>query len=620
MAAMGALGLFVLRNHPIQIDGAIRRHHVVQFLMHGTIFVYWATVVSDVADQFVLIGVQVLLAYLLDLLLSWWKRERWVAGFGPLPVIGSINLFLWFRDDWWYLQVLMVVLAFGSKPFLRWTRDGQSAHIFNPSAIALAALSLGVLLAGQTEITWGQTIATSLNAPTYMFEVIFAVGIAVQVLFDTTLVTAGAALTVWIIGIIYYYVTGWWFFNDTHIPIAVFLGMNLLITDPTTSPRNKIGRLLFGASYGLAVFPLWSGLQLFGRPTFYDKLLQVPVLNALVPMFDKAGNWLSDRLPTVSWAGDNRVHVGVWLTLFLCLRPGLIDHPGKAVSHGHMFAQGVGGVEKDLQKAAALFRKSCYRGVPLGCFELAGLHLSGEGVVQNAKKAAALLNTACEGEEYGACTELGLLYYSGRGVDKSMETAAKMYGAACKGKEPNGCANLGLMYRDGEGVTPDATRSKQLFQAACELKHEGACSILNNSVKGDSPSAHLSKECERGDAKACGILAHREEQKGNSGNPQRTLDLLDRACGGGHMPSCNVLGGRYAMGRGVPANPTRAAQLAQKACQGGIPDACGNLAGMYLEGRGVPRDVARARTLLGAACQGGVKRACDFLQRLPAER
>ncbi len=614
MAAMSAVFLFLLRNTPIKIERSVRKHHVVQFLMHGTIFAYWATVVDAVADQFVLIGIQIVLAYALDFFLSWWKRERWVCGFGPLPVIGSINLFLWFKDEWWYLQLLMVVLAFASKPLLRWTREDRSVHIFNPSAIALAAMSLGVLLAGKTDIPWGQTIATSLNAPTYMFEVIFAVGIAVQVLFDTTLVTAGAALSVWVLGIIYYQVTGWWFFNDTHIPIAVFLGMNLLITDPTTSPKNKIGRLLFGATYGLAVFPLWSGLQAFGRPTFYDKLLQVPLLNLLVPSFERLGNWLTERLPQISWAGDNRVHVGIWLTVFLCLRPGLIDHPGKAVSHGHMFARGVGGVEKDTRKAAALFRKSCYRGVPLGCFELAVLHLAGDGVPQDPAKAATLLNTACDGGEFGACTELGLLTYEGRGVERSPTQAATLYDRACKGDEANGCANLGLMYRDGDGVPSNPERATSLFKRACTLEHEGACALIKSPNLGD-PKADPVAACEAGDAAACGALAVREEQRGTN-QPKRVVDLLTRACEGGHLSSCNTLGGKYAMGLGVTKNIPKAAALAQTACDGGIPDACGNLAGMYLEGQGVPRDLNRARTLLSKACSGGVTRACQFLKRL----
>ncbi len=61
-------------------------------------------------------------------------------GFGPLPIVFSTNLFLWFRDDWFYLQFLLVAAGFLGKEFVRWEREGKSVHIFNPSAFSLGAL------------------------------------------------------------------------------------------------------------------------------------------------------------------------------------------------------------------------------------------------------------------------------------------------------------------------------------------------------------------------------------------------------------------------------------------------------------------------------------------------
>ena len=56
--------------------------------------------------------------------------------------------------------------------------------------------------------------------------------------------------------------------------------MHLLFTDPSTSPRTELGRIIFGD----AVRPEHRSrcIVLLGRvgvPTFYDKLLQVPILN-----------------------------------------------------------------------------------------------------------------------------------------------------------------------------------------------------------------------------------------------------------------------------------------------------------------------------------------------------
>ena len=63
--------------------------------------------------------------------------------------------------------------------------------------------------------------------------------------------------------------------------------MHLLVTDPSTSPRTPLGRVIFGVSYGLGVFGLYSLLGSMGMPTFYDKLLCVPILNLLVPAIDR---------------------------------------------------------------------------------------------------------------------------------------------------------------------------------------------------------------------------------------------------------------------------------------------------------------------------------------------
>ena len=81
--------------------------------------------------------------------------------------------------------------------------------------------------------------------------------------------------------------TGIYFFYDSYIPIAVFLGMHLLFTDPSTSPRTELGRIIFGVLYGLSTVLLYQMLGSLGMPTFYDKLLQVPLLNLSIQGIDR---------------------------------------------------------------------------------------------------------------------------------------------------------------------------------------------------------------------------------------------------------------------------------------------------------------------------------------------
>jgi hypothetical protein len=101
--------------------------------------------------------------------------------------------------------------------------------------------------------------------------------------------TMAAVVTTFVFSAVYYAVTGSFFFSDSHVPIAVFLGMHLLFTDPSTSPRTELGRIVYGVLYGLTTVLLYSVLIRAGMPGFYDKLLQVPLLNLSVQLLDRLG-------------------------------------------------------------------------------------------------------------------------------------------------------------------------------------------------------------------------------------------------------------------------------------------------------------------------------------------
>ena len=119
-------------------------------------------------------------AYAFDMLLAWSRRDVWRLGFGPFPIILSTNLFLWFRDDWFALQFLMVAVGFLGKELVTWTRDGRRTHIFNPSGLSLSVFSVGLILAGRTDMTWGQEIDLTLRNPEYMYVEIFEMGLMEQ--------------------------------------------------------------------------------------------------------------------------------------------------------------------------------------------------------------------------------------------------------------------------------------------------------------------------------------------------------------------------------------------------------------------------------------------------------
>ena len=192
------------------------------------------------------------------MLLSWSRRRSYSLGFGPIPIIFSVNLFLWFRDDWFYMQFLMIALGFMGKEYIRWQRDGRSMHIFNPSAFALGLFSLVLILTNTTHLTWGQEIASTLTLAPNIYTFLFLIGLIVMYFFSITLVAGMAAISLFVLSTLYSAVAGVPYFLDSEIPAAVFLGLHLLVTDPSTSPRTALGKLIFGMLYGCGVFVLYT--------------------------------------------------------------------------------------------------------------------------------------------------------------------------------------------------------------------------------------------------------------------------------------------------------------------------------------------------------------------------
>jgi hypothetical protein len=327
-AAILGIILLLLRFHAERAGRALtyevvaRRVHYVQFMMQGSIYVYWGWYWREVYRYAPLIVAQILFVYALDMMICWWRRDRWILGLGPLPIVLSTNFFLWFRDDWFFLQFLMLAVIVVGKEFITWRRDGRRAHIFNPSAFGLFVFSICLIVGHATELTKGAEIAFTFSYPPHIYLAIFLVGLVVQGLFSVTLVTLSAVAALYGLNLVYTHLTGSYQFVDSNIPVLVFLGAHLLVTDPATSPRSTIGRIIFGGLYGVGVFAMRGVLAGLGVPTFYDKLLCVPALNLGVQAFDRAGAILGTRLRrfrvTVPWrpGSANYAHMALWIVLF----------------------------------------------------------------------------------------------------------------------------------------------------------------------------------------------------------------------------------------------------------------------------------------------------------------
>ena len=390
----------------------LRSQHYLQATVQLAVFAYWGYYWRPVYEYAWLLVAQVVFAYAFGMLLAWSRRETYVLGFGPFPIIFSTNLFLWFRDDWFYLQFVMIAVGFMGKAFVRWNRDGRRVHIFNPSAFSLALFSLVLVATNTTDLTWGHEIATTLSLAPNIYLFLFLIGLVVMYFFSITLVAGSAAVVLFGASWVYSAVTGVPYFIDSEIPTAVFLGLHLLVTDPSTSPRTPPGKLVFGLLYGLGVFVLYALLGAAGVPTFYDKLLCVPLLNLSVQGIDRLVGAIRDTplsRMALNWepARANLVYMAVWAAFFgVMATVGATDatHRGDTIP---------------------FWEQACAEGRRNACERLVQIEAS-----------------YCGDNSGWACNELGRHYTEGKVTAADSKLALGYFSRACEARFSAGCVNL----------------------------------------------------------------------------------------------------------------------------------------------------------------------------------
>lgn len=457
----------------LTVDLVVKKQHAIQACAQTAVLLYWGWYWREVYASAYLIAAQLLFAYAFDLLLGWSRRDKCTLGFAQFPIVFSINLFLWFKPDWFYLQFLMVAVGLTAKELIRWNKDGRKVHIFNPSSFPLALFSLLLLAKGASDITWGHQISITQFYPPHMYLFLFLIALPGQLFFGVTSMTMSAVVTTYLFGLVYQGLTGVYFFYDSYIPIAVFLGMHLLFNDPSTSPRTELGRIIYGALYGLSTVLLYRLLGSFGMPTFYDKLLQVPLLNLSIQWIDRLARsrWLrafdpagwSKLLPALR---RNLAYISVWTVIFA----------------GMSAAQGVG--DNHPGQWLPFWRNACQEGRAYACPYLADVELG-----------------FCQQGSGWACNDAGLLDIalarSGedlRRVDPAQAEAPFTRG--CQAGFQMACHNLIMLTR---GVQRFAYAPPTLKDYPIILRGS------KGEIRDRRPSALYALACREGWKSACAI-------------------------------------------------------------------------------------------------------------------
>lgn len=558
------------------VEFAPVRSHYVQAFVQFCVLMYWGwystrdsvKVANGVYAQLPLIASQFVFIYALEGLITWSRGRTWRLGFGPMPIILSTNLLLWFKDDWFYLQFAMVAAGATAKQFITWERDGRRIHIFNPSAFGQFLFAVVLIATGTTaRLTWGKEIAATFEAPPHIYLQIFLLGLIVQYLFRVTLMTLSAAAVLVLLNLTYTHSTGSYWFIATNIGSAVFLGIHLLLTDPSTSPRTNVGQVVFGVLYGLGYFVLFRWLDDADIPLFWDKLLPVPILNLCVPLIDRIARsgpvgWLNRRWEAaLTSSKQNLIHMGAWALLFTwMIATGFVEapHPGESLA----------------------FWSKAYA---------EGRDHAGENLLKMTVHQASNGNRA-------ANNEAGVMYMDdklvkrGRTEKENHATAARHFARASELGDLNGSANVATQF------------------------------LFLHEYRSMDDVAHAFDELERysetgSNGRACFLVGFAYETgRGRDLNPGRALQLYRKGWFLGDQFAAKGLVRSHLTANTGFKDLSMTVPALTEASKLGDSESAWYLAYMYWRGMGVPRNADQARSLLNAACAQGSQQACAALK------
>jgi hypothetical protein len=288
--------------------------HWLQILVQMSIFTYWGLYYKEVWPHFEQILYQLVFAYMLQGLITRIQKASWELSFGLVPLVLSVNLFVWF-DSTNYGGFVPIALGVASKHLIR----RNNRHIMNPSGFGVAMMGWLIILTdlflpGGSPFRYIE-ISHVLNLPPNMAELVLLVGLLPLVLFSLGYITIPAAFILFLLDGTASN------FGFTPIWAPILIAILLFITDPATTPKTPGGKVLYGICAGILIhlsggiaFTLTSMSGLAPGSDFWGKVLCIPLLNWMVPIFDKASSRLNLGFGSPNFAKQQIV---VWLILMV---------------------------------------------------------------------------------------------------------------------------------------------------------------------------------------------------------------------------------------------------------------------------------------------------------------
>ncbi|WAV92124.1 sel1 repeat family protein [Oxalobacter aliiformigenes] len=132
-------------------------------------------------------------------------------------------------------------------------------------------------------------------------------------------------------------------------------------------------------------------------------------------------------------------------------------------------------VERDPNKAAALFTEAATRGHPGAMYRKGALIASGDDIATDGKTAEYWFRLAAEKGYVPAMTALGILNLRGKTIPPDPAKAREWLEKAAEKNDPDALFELGMMAKNGTALpAPDETQAASLFHKAATAGHRNA--------------------------------------------------------------------------------------------------------------------------------------------------
>lgn len=303
----------------------LKKNHLLQSAAQIAFLIVWGLAFHQVFVRVPLVLSQFFVALTTQAVMDVHRGRSLRFSLAYLPMVLSLNFFLWFMPGFYWASLGLVLLGVLGKNLVR--RRGESAtHIFNPSGFAMGSAAwtlLFLFVSGVPHFYW--------DAPSTMYLIphaaFFIAGFALlpQLFAGTLSITAGAL--------------GGFFLARHFLGMAfldppTFLAMSFFITDPVTSPRRPSAQFFYGLIYFAGVMMAEWLLGLLSAPIFFGKVLGLPFLNLTAGFFD--------RLPVRSGPGRRKTWIAAGLVFYLVVfvlcwkditNPAFLKYPPFTVRH-----------------------------------------------------------------------------------------------------------------------------------------------------------------------------------------------------------------------------------------------------------------------------------------------